>query len=156
MPSSDRTVLELYHDKAFFHLLVDSYRRIVGKPLVADDRDAYWLYHHAPFAVVAHNTDLDPIFIYANMSAQRCFEYDWEEFTSLPSRLSAEVPNRADRQLLLDKVTRDGYASGYRGARIAKSGRRFWIEDGCVWQLMGQDGQRYGQAATFPIIDQAV
>jgi len=153
MPSTDRTILEPQHYNALFRPLVDSYRRLVGKPLVPDDADAHWLYHHAPFAVVAHNTDPDPIFIYANMSAQRCFEYDWEEFTSLPSRLSAELPNRADRQLLLEKVTRDGYASGYRGARIAKSGRRFWIEDGCVWQLTGQDGQRYGQAATFPLID---
>ena len=37
--------------------------------------------------------------------------------------------------------------------RIAKSGRRFWIDDGCVWQLIGQDGLRHGQAATFPISD---
>ncbi|MBO9101432.1 MULTISPECIES: MEKHLA domain-containing protein [unclassified Rhizobium] len=153
MPSTDRIVLEPWYDKALFYLLVDSYRRIVGKALVPDDSDAHWLYHHAPFAVVAHNTDPDPLFIYANMSAQRCFEYDWQEFTSLPSRLSAEVPNRADRQLLLETVARDGHASGYRGARIAKSGRHFWIEDGCVWQLTEQDGLTYGQAATFSITD---
>jgi hypothetical protein len=151
MSTPDQTGHELQHDEAFFHLLVDSYKWLVGKPLLADGRDANWLYHSAPFAVVAHNTDPDPIFVYANMAAQRCFEYNWEEFTSLPSRLSAEAPNRAERQVLLEKVTRDGYASGYRGARIAKSGRRFWINDGCVWQLTGQNGLRYGQAATFSI-----
>ncbi len=151
MSMPEKTGPERQHDDAFFHLLTDSYKRLLGKPLLPGDRDANWLYHSAPFAVVAHNTDPDPIFVYANMAAQRCFEYNWEEFTSLPSRLSAEAPNRAERQLLLEKVERDGYASGYRGARIAKSGRRFWIDEGCVWQLTGRDGLRHGQAATFPV-----
>jgi hypothetical protein len=31
--------------------------------------------------------------------------------------------------------------------RIAKSGRRFWIERATVWNLLGRDGIRYGQAA---------
>jgi hypothetical protein len=68
---------------------------------------------------------------------------------TLPSRLSAELPNRAERQRLLDAVTRNGFISDYRGLRIAKSGRRFWIEDGIVWQLVDRDGIRCGQAATF-------
>jgi hypothetical protein len=32
---------------------------------------------------------------------------------------------------------------------VSKSGRRFWIEGGTVWQLIGEDGVIYGQAATF-------
>jgi hypothetical protein len=67
----------------------------------------------------------------------------------MPSRLSAEAPNRAERQTLLDAVSRDGYVSGYRGLRIAKSGRRFWIEDGVVWQLIDAHGVYRGQAAMF-------
>jgi hypothetical protein len=50
---------------------------------------------------------------------------------------------------LLDAVRRDGYVSGYRGIRIAKSGRRFWIEDGTVWQLIDAGGVYRGQAAMF-------
>jgi hypothetical protein len=50
---------------------------------------------------------------------------------------------------LLDAVSRDGYVSGYRGVRIAKSGRRFWIEDGVVWQLIDAHGVYCGQAAMF-------
>ena len=46
----------------------------------------------------------------------------------LPSRLSAEAPEHAERQRLLDAVARDGFTGGYRGLRIAKGGRRFWIE----------------------------
>ena len=43
----------------------------------------------------------------------------------------------------------DGFMSGYRGVRIAKSGRRFIIEDGVVWELIDAHGTRHGQAATF-------
>ncbi len=112
---------------------------------------ADWLYNEAPFAVLAHNTEADPIFIYANRSAQHCFGYSWEEFISLPSRLSAEAPDRAARQALLNAVARDGFTSDYRGLRIAKSGRRFWIEHATVWQLIDGDGVVHGQAATFAL-----
>jgi hypothetical protein len=133
----------------FFHLLTESYRRVVGSPLPSAHLGPAWLYERAPFAVLAHNTDTDPRFIYANETAQRCFEYSWAEIVALPSRLSAESPNRAERQRLLEAVSRDGYVSGYRGLRIAKSGRRFWIEDGVVWQLVDAQGVHRGQAAMF-------
>jgi PAS domain-containing protein len=133
----------------FFRLLNSSYERLVGSPLAPAGSGPAWLYEHAPFAVVAHNTDPDPRFIYANKTAQACFEYSWDEFTALHSRLSAEAPDRAERQRLLDAVTRDGFVTGYRGLRIAKSGRRFWIEDGTVWQLFDAHGTRHGQAAMF-------
>jgi PAS domain-containing protein len=140
---------DLRIDDHFFDLLTGSFSRIVGRQLIENGRDASWLYNDAPFVVVAHNTDADPRFIYANRAAQGCFEYPWQEFTTLPSRLSAELPNRAERQQLLDEVTRHGFITGYRGIRVARSGRRFWMEDGVVWQLIGRDGNRYGQAATF-------
>ena len=139
----------LSYDPAFFDLLVGSYARLVGAPLVAPSADAAWLYHDAPFAVLAHDNAADPTFIYANRAAQTCFEYSWNEFTTLPSRLSAEAPNWTARQELLNAVVRHGFMSGYRGERIAKSGRRFWIEQGTVWQLTDAAGVTHGQAATF-------
>ena len=93
--------------------------------------------------------DPDPHFIYANKAAQNCFGYAWEEFLSLPSRLSAETQEQAQRQELLDRVHEDGFISGYRGVRIAKSGQRFIMEDGVVWELIDAHGARHGQAATF-------
>lgn len=141
--------MDLSANNAFFELLTESFRRIVGAPLVKAGLGPDWLYRDAPFVVLAHNTDADPRFIYANRAAQNCFQYPWDEFVTLPSRLSAELPNREERQRLLDAVTRDGFISDYRGLRIAKSGRRFWIEDGIVWQLIDNDGNRHGQAATF-------
>ncbi|MDB5409787.1 MAG: hypothetical protein JWL84_4699 [Rhodospirillales bacterium] len=144
-PSTDLSV-----DPDFFALLTGSYARIVGAPLAGTGRGPVWLYNEAPFAVVAHNTDSDPRFVYANKTAQACFEYSWDEFIALPSRLSAEAANREERQRLLEAVARNGFMSGYRGLRIAKSGRRFTIEDGLVWQLVDADGAWCGQAATFP------
>ncbi len=148
-PSSKRRFVTLSTDPQFFELLTGSYARLVSESLIPPGKDADWLYRDAPFAVVAHNTDPDPLFIYANKAAQRCFEYSREEFTSLPSRLSAEAPDRAERQALLDEVALNGFLSGYRGIRVAKSGRRFIIEDGVVWELIDPDGVRHGQAATF-------
>jgi hypothetical protein len=144
-----RRFADVSTDPAFFGLLTDSYARLVGKPLVPAGKDAVWLYREAPFVVVAHNTDQDPIFIYANKAAQACFEYSWAEFLTLPSRLSAEAQERAERQSLLEEVTRNGFLSGYRGVRVAKSGRRFIIEDGVVWELIDREGNRHGQAAAF-------
>jgi hypothetical protein len=143
-------LISLATDPHFFRLLTESYKNLVGVPLVPESTDATWLYERAPFVVLAHDTNVDPRFIYANHTAQACFEYDWNEFTSLPSRLSAESPNRAERQALLDSVTAHGFTSDYRGVRIAKSGRRFWIEQCVVWNLIDEDGRKRGQAATFP------
>ncbi len=142
-------MVDLSTDPAFFALLTASYARLVGTPLVRQDRGADWLYREAPFVVLAHSTDPDPNFIYANKAAQACFGYSFEEFLALPSRLSAEPTDRAQRRALLEKVARDGFLSGYSGVRVAKSGRRFIIEDGIVWELIDRAGMRHGQAATF-------
>lgn len=142
-------MLDISTDPAFFDLLTGSYARLFGAPLVPPGKDASWLYREAPFVVLAHGTDPDPLFIYANRCAQACFEYSWDEFLALPSRLSAEPIDRAERQRLLDQVARTGFLSGYRGIRVAKSGRRFLIEDGAVWELIDHAGTRHGQAATF-------
>ena len=135
-------------------VLLETYWRLLGKQLAPGGLDegaaARWLYEEAPFCVLAHNTDSDPMFIYANKTAQRCFEYTWAEFITLPSRLSAEAPNRAERQALLDEVGRRGFASNYTGMRISRSGRRFFIEDATVWQLVDRRGVHHGQGAMLP------
>ena len=136
-------------DPDFFRLLTGSYERLVGSALPSSRLGSVWLYEHAPFAVLAHDTHADPRFIYANRTAQRCFEYGWDEIISLPSRLSAEAPNRAERQRLLDAVSLNRYVNGYRGVRIARSSRRFRIEDGVIWQLIDTEGVHHGQAALF-------
>jgi PAS domain-containing protein len=145
----DKTEKSLALDPEFFDLLTRSYARLVGSPLVPEATGPEWLYNDAPFAVLAHNTDADPRFVYANRAAQACFEYSWDEFTQLPSRLSAEALNRFDRQRLLDKVAENGFVAGYNALRISRSGRRFWIQNSVVWQLMNDIGITFGQAAVF-------
>jgi PAS domain-containing protein len=136
-------------DPDFFALLTGSYARLIGTPLVPAGKGAAWLYEQAPFVVLAHDTAPDPIFIYANRAAQNCFGYSWDEFLTLPSRLSAEAPDRAARQALLDQVSEHGFMTGYSGIRVAKSGARFRIEHGIVWELLDPAGKKQGQAATF-------
>lgn len=138
------------YDPDFFALVTGSFERLVGRRLCPDGGDAAWLYDRAPFPVLAHDGGSDPLFVYANRAAQDCFDYSWDELIGLPSRLSAEAPERAARLALLERVRRDGYAEGYEGVRVAKSGRRFVIEAGVVWNLVDEAGGIWGQAATFP------
>lgn len=138
---------------ARLRLIVESYRRLTGKELIAnapDDnaalRAAVW---DAPRAIVAHGTEADPVFFYGNRLALQLFEMSFDEFARLPSRYSAEPLAREERARLLQQVTQQGYVDGYRGMRIASSGKRFMIADGTVWNLVDEAGQRHGQAAVF-------
>jgi hypothetical protein len=138
----------------FAHLLLSSHERLTGTPLCPSEfqdagEAARWLYGSAPFGLLAHDAGPDPVFVYANTTAQKCFEYGWEEFVGLPSRLSAEPDAQGDREAFVRSVTAHGYAAGYRGLRIAGSGRRFWIEDVTMWNLIDTDGTYHGQAAVF-------
>jgi hypothetical protein len=144
----------LAHDPDFFHLLLASHARVVGTPLLTVTEQALasprWLCDDAPFCLLAHDTDADPRFIYGNRTALRCFEYDWDELTALRSRQSAaDDGSHAQRAKLFESVQARGFATGYRGLRVAKSGRRFWIEDVTVWNMLDEAGVRHGQAAAF-------
>jgi hypothetical protein len=134
-------------------LLLGSHRALLGRDLAreapAGVDAARWLYEDAPFCLLAHDGGDDPCFIYANVSAQRCFEYAWHELVGMPSRLSAAPEARGERSQLLAAVAEHGYTEAYRGLRVAKSGRRFWIEDVSVWNLVDGDGRKHGQAATY-------
>lgn len=104
---------------------------------------------YAPFVLLSHNAAADPIFTYGNQAALHLFEMTWEELTTLPSRLSAEPPNREERSRLLQTVSTQGYISDYRGIRISKTGKRFAIEQVTVWNLQDEDGHYCGQAAAY-------
>lgn len=132
-------------------LVVESYERLLGAPLVAPSPDVVAALWAAPAAVVAHGTEADPVFFFGNRRALELFEYDVAQFTRIPSRLSAEAPLREERQALLDRVSAQGFIRDYAGVRIAASGRRFRIDDAVVWNLVDADGVRHGQAATFVV-----
>ena len=108
MPQPDRSL-----EPAFCALLLDNHHRLVGSRLEPDGMSptetASWLYHDAPFGVLAHGSAADPVF----------------------------------------GVARDGYVTGYRGLRVAKSGRQFRIGDVTVWSLLDERGGQVGQAAAY-------
>jgi len=103
----------------------------------------------APFVLVSHGTEADPVLNYGNLAALRLWEMSWDELTRTPSRLTAEAPNREERARLLDAVTRRGFIDDYSGVRISKTGRRFRIARATVWNLITEDGTACGQAAMF-------
>ena len=129
----------------------DSYLQLFGKDLLADANNENFarLLFHAPFALVSHDTGADPVFNYANLKALQLFEFEWDEFIRLPSRLSAEPVNQAERERLLAAVTEKGYIDNYEGVRISKTGKRFLIRHAVVWNLRDKNGNYRGQAACF-------
>ena len=104
---------------------------------------------HAPFVLVSHGTEADPVLNYGNGAALSLWEMTWEELTRTPSRLTAEAPNREERARLLETVTRQGFIDNYSGVRISKNGNRFRIHRATVWNLLASGGQYHGQAAMF-------
>src|ERR1039457_284184 len=104
---------------------------------------------HAPFVLVSHGTEADPILNYGNAAALALWEMPWAELTRTPSRLTAETPNRAERARLLAAVTARGFIDDYSGVRVSKTGRRFRIAQATVWNLMDERGNCAGQAAVF-------
>jgi hypothetical protein len=137
------------HGGARLPLIAESFQRLIGAPLVAhveDTADSLW---NAPRVIVAHGTEPDPIFFFANKMALELFEMSAKDFIKLPSRLSAEAVNREERQRLLNEVTRNNFIANYAGVRISATGRRFRIEQAVVWNLLDAQGEKHGQAATF-------
>jgi hypothetical protein len=133
-------------------LLAQSHARLIGRPLIAADAPdialALW---YAPEVIVAHGTEDDPLFFFANRAALDRFDTCLADFIGSPSRLSAEAPLRAERQDLLDRVTRHGFIADYAGVRISAKGARFRIAQATVWNLADGAGEVQGQAAAFAI-----
>ena len=126
-------------------LIVESHLRLVGRPLVAGVQDLW----DAPFALLAHGLEADPVFFYGNRLALELFGLTAEEILRMPSRLSAEPVAQAERGRLLDAVARDGFIDHYAGVRVSKDGSRFRIERAAVWNLLDAAGVLHGQAAAF-------
>lgn len=103
----------------------------------------------APFVVVSHGTEADPILNYGNAAALALWEMTPEQFIQTPSRLTAEPVHRDERARLLGRTRRDGYVDDYAGVRISATGKRFRIEQAIVWNLADAAGTPRGQAATF-------
>jgi len=131
-------------------ILQANLQRFTGHDLI-DVSDAELLskaVFEAPFALISHNNEADPVFNYGNRIAMALFEIDWQDLIKIPSRLSAEAKNRDARNALLAEVTKNNFIDDYSGVRISAKGRRFQIEHAIVWNLY-HNNEYYGQAAMF-------
>ena len=110
--------------------LLDSFVRCIGRELI--DRSGppavqAERLNRAPFVVVSHGTEPDPVLNYGNALALTLWEMTWEELTQTPSRLTAEPVHREERARLLARTREQGFVDDYSGVRISKTGRRFRI-----------------------------
>ena len=133
-------------------LLLDSFRRWLGRDLIerkgSPEEQAKRL-DQAPFVVVSHGMESDPILNYGNKIALDLWELDWERFIMTPSRLTAEPVNQAERARMMAQAQAHGFIDDYKGVRISGTGKRFLVEQAIVWNVVGAEGEQLGQAATF-------
>ncbi len=134
------------------NLLLRSFRRVVGRDLTtcgADDVENARRLFNAPFAVLSHGIEADPVLNYGNARALALWEMRFADFVRMPSRLTAEPVLREDRERLLAIAAQKGFIDDYAGVRISSTGRRFRIENAIIWNVTDEDGARRGQAAMF-------
>lgn len=142
-----------HHDwVAHTQIMLNSFRFFVGRELIertGNAEEEARIVFEAPFVVVSHGTQDDPILNYGNKTALTLWEMEIPTLTSTPSRLTAEPMHRDERAQLMSRAARDGFVDDYRGIRISRSGKRFLIERAIIWNLVNPEGHRVGQAATF-------
>jgi hypothetical protein len=134
--------------------LLRSFHELTGRHLIppaGNPEEAAKLLNEAPFFVASHGLEDDPVLDYGNLCALELFEMSWEDFVRTASRLTAEAPNRAERQRLLESAAQNGFIEDYSGIRISSTGRRFRIRNATVWNVTDSSGKKTGQAATFSL-----
>jgi hypothetical protein len=132
--------------------LLHSYQHWMGQFLfdltASPEYIAYGLFE-APFVVVSHGMEPDPIFNYANRKALELWELSWDDFIQMPSRKSVDKIMQEDRENLLFEAVTKGFTRNYTGIRTSSTGKRFWIKDTILWNVLDENNQRCGQAASF-------
>lgn len=132
--------------------LLRSFRAIVGRDLIepeGDDLGRARRLFEAPFVVLSHGVQDDPILNYGNARALALWEMSFADFTLMPSRVTAEAMLREERERLLAIAAQKGFIDDYSGVRISSTGRRFMIANAIIWNVTDENGNRIGQAATF-------
>lgn len=137
-------------------LLLDSFQKAVGRNLIVRTENPILdlqFIENADFVLISHNNDPDPILTYGNPKALELWEMSWNEFTSTPSKETAEEENRRMREEMLEQAKVQGYFDNYEGVRVSKNGKRFRIKDALIWNLVDENGNQVGQAAVFERYD---
>lgn len=132
-------------------ILCDTYQKFYHEPLIIPKIgiSLFDQLFQAPFILLSHGTQADPILNFGNHQALQLWEMNCEELCQTPSRLTAEPMEREARERFLQEVQEKGFVSHYEGIRISKTGKRFKITQTKVWNLVDAQNQYYGQAARF-------
>jgi len=148
--------MEIWEDLAIMawtELLLDSFEQLIGRsllPRIGTGKEQSKMLFYAPFVLVSHGTQTNPIFNYGNRGALDLWGLTWQELLATPSRSTVEGEEIAqERQKMLDLVKKQGYINDYHGVRTTKNGQLFRIEKAIVWNIIDRDGIYCGQAATF-------
>lgn len=132
--------------------LLDSYAHWIKHELIPRKGSSYEqaeLLFNSAFVVVSHELQNDPVLNYGNQAALNLWEMNWHQFTQTPSRLTAEPVNREERSRMLLQAKNQGFISDYHGVRISRSGKRFFVDQAIIWNIIKPDGSAVGQGATF-------
>ena len=103
----------------------------------------------APFVLVSHGIEANPIFNYGNHTALQLWEMSWEQFTQTPSKSPVKIEEVSERQQMLEQVKTQGYTKNYQGIRQSRTGKLFLISNVIVWNIIDENDQYWGQSATF-------
>jgi hypothetical protein len=146
-PDMQEPAPENAYQSAHAALLSSTFERLLNRPLHSPVT-AQALYE-APFPILSHNGAADPVLTYGNLAAQKLWQMDWQRLTCMPSRLTAEPAERAQRDAMFAEMRAKGYIENYAGVRINATGQRFEIRNAIIWPLLDGTGQKHGEAATF-------
>ncbi len=133
--------------------LLDSFERWLKEPLIergGSPRKQAEALFHAPFALISHGSEADPILNYGNRTALELWGLDWQTLLQTPSRLTAAAAHRSTRKKILHETSLHGFIRGYEGIRVARNGQRFRIEETTLWNVIDKHNKPMGQAAFFP------
>jgi hypothetical protein len=138
---------------AFVARVADSFARVTGRSLYqeagfdpAAPGLAAWT---GPFALLCHRGDAEATLNYGNQFVLHLWECGWGDLVTMPSAATAPPEDVAEREALMERVAREGFAAGYSGRRISRSGRLFRIENARVWRLLDASGENFGVGAFF-------
>ncbi|MDB9315478.1 MEKHLA domain-containing protein [Spirulina sp. CS-785/01] len=134
------------------HLLA-SFEHWLGYSLIdrsGSPEEVAHLLFEAPFVIVSHDSQPDPIFNYGNQKALELWEVTWDQLLQMPSRQTAEEMEQEERALLLKETQEKGFVQNYTGIRISSTKRRFQIQNGIIWNVMDDQQNYLGQAALCP------
>lgn len=145
LPCQQDTIIN--HSKhllySFHHWLGHSLLDMTGSPA-----EVAQMLFNAPFVLVSHGIETDPILNYGNRKALELWELTWEDLTHMPSRKTAEAMVQEKRNQMLAETTAKGFCN-FSGVRITSTGKRFRIADGILWNVIDTDNNLCGQAAIF-------